>query len=258
MSPNKGNRVVNAGEKLAMHFEIASAKRRRSRGRWAFKDSRGTEFSFKRMRSTPRKARQLVAPRRSRERQSAKFHGGCKNLVTVIPRDANRKLCRTIRESGHPNRFDSRLREAASLYRLCASSMPSRSSIRDIYPLRVQRGRGKIPSSKNWNRTRLRWISISLAKMLYCILYTSIVSQAASSPHSGYSNIQKMSYIRAWKSIEDRDSIGHFTNGKMIKRMKRILSFSFLLSFSLLRFWETLCVSLQIKLHRIRKAFVES
>lgn len=70
-----------------MHFEIASAKRRRSRERWAFKDSRGTEFSFKRMRSTPRKARQLVAPRRSRERQSAKFHAECKSLVTVIPRD---------------------------------------------------------------------------------------------------------------------------------------------------------------------------
>lgn len=63
-----------------MGEEKKRGERRRRRWRGSFKDSHRTEFSFKRMRPTPRKAR------RSRG-GSRRNSTGVWSLVTVIPRD---------------------------------------------------------------------------------------------------------------------------------------------------------------------------
>lgn len=63
-----------------MGEEKKRGERRRRRWRGSFKDSHGTEFSFKRMRPTPRKAQ------RSRG-GSRRNSTGVWSLVTVIPRD---------------------------------------------------------------------------------------------------------------------------------------------------------------------------
>lgn len=79
MELNKGNRVVNAGEKLAKHFEITGTVRG------------GEPLKIRTERNSPlreceRKARQRGA-HESGERQSVKFHRRWSSLVTVIPRD---------------------------------------------------------------------------------------------------------------------------------------------------------------------------
>lgn len=52
-------------------------------------------------------------------------------------------------------------------------------------------------------------IDLSRERAMLNVLYTSasIVSQAASSSHPGYPNIQKISYIEAWESVEDRSRL---------------------------------------------------
>lgn len=126
----KGNRVVNAGEKLAKHFEITGTVRG------------GEPLRIRTERNSPlreceRKARQGGA-HESGERQSAKFHRRWRSLVTVIPRDET--LIENYAEQfefhgiqvSEPLRFPLRSAVACDLPRgilpradrLCISSLP--------------------------------------------------------------------------------------------------------------------------------------
>lgn len=175
-----------------------------ARERWAFKDSRGTEFSFKRMQPAPRKARQLVASRRSWEKQSAKFHGECKSLVTVIPRDGTLigNYAEQFADPGafEPLRFPASRDGPTSL--IAFAPLPRRHrhnlSFAISIPFVWAEGEKFLHRKIEIERDADKYRSYLRKCHAQCTIHQlSIVSQAASSPYPGYPNIQKILYIVA-------------------------------------------------------------